>query len=325
MGILQTNEIIVDKIQIMRLLIPYKLFVVLIIVWLSGLPLCAVAQFSIHNQQVDKNVKSAFSAMYNFQFKKANRLVRSSIENDTNNAWYYFTVSNIQLWEIFAGSTDDEFRNDYRENLNQHLHYCDNLLDEKEARFLRIMHYAYMTRLTMDEEEYFAAFKAIRNYYHLLEPTFNDTTYAPYLLIDGLYFYLFGYAYDEYILLRPFLKFYKKGNSKAGLRYLDKAANSPDKIIRTEASYFLMKIWFELEKNPQKAFLYAQLLYHSYPGNFIFNFYYHKIKKAINPNYSPDLKEIRMRVIENSQLNKKQKMHFENLLKNQYPVKTPAN
>lgn len=296
------------------------LFATGIIISILVTPFTSVAQFSIENRKVDKDVKSAFSALYNFKFEKAHEFMSNTIEDENNNAWYYFTVSNIQLWEIFASFSNEELKNEYRENLDHHFHYCNQLSNNKEARFLRIMYYTYLTRLTMNEGEYFAAFRAIRNYYHLLEPTFNDTVFAPYLLVDGLYFYLYSYAYDEYTLLRPFLKFYKKGNAHKGLRYLNKASNSPNKIIRTEARYFLMKIWFDLENNPQKAFTYAQLLYHSYPGNFIFNMYYHKISKSLDPYYSLDLEKIRDRILSNAQLDDDQKMYFEYLLRFHYPA-----
>ena len=287
---------------------------------LLGMPLLSVPQFSIKNNKVNKEVTTAFEALYDFQFETAHDLISRNIENGNANAWHYFTISNIQLWEIFAGASGDNIKKNYRENLNQQFQFCDELSHEKEERFLRIMYYAYLSRLTMQESEYLTAFRTISNYYDLVKPTFEDTSYAPYMLIDGLYYYLFDYARKEYVLLRPFLEFYEEGDAGRGLRYLKKAANSSNKIIRTEACYFLIKIWFDLEDKPKKAFPYARRLHHTYPGNFIFDLYYRKIKKSLDPDYSPDLEKIKERVLTNSELNTQQKTYFQYLLKHRYPA-----
>lgn len=283
------------------------------------IPIQASAQFSLEDKKLDRKIQRSFHYLYNFQFASAQDNLTGREDSLDVGSWEYFALSNINLWQIFAGAKDEEIQSKYRANLDSQLKHCDELSNKKETRFLKIMHYAYLTRLTLSEKEYFSAFKAVSKYYDLLKPTFSDTTYAPYLLIDGLYFYLFSYAHKNYVLLRPFLSFYKKGDAQKGIHYLKKAANASNEIIRTEASYFLMKIWYEMEKKPLKALPYARHLKSEYPGNFIFDYYYQQIQASVKPDYETDIKKVEDRVVSHAELSQSQEYYFKYLLKYQYP------
>ncbi|MFW6019158.1 MAG: hypothetical protein ACOCPM_01130 [Bacteroidales bacterium] len=283
------------------------------------IPLQGNAQFSLEDKSLDRKIRRSFHHLYNFQFSSAQKVLNGAADSLEADSWEYFALSNIHLWQIFAGAKDEEIQKKYRFYLDLQLQHSDKISNEKEARFLKIMHYTYLTRLTLNEKEYFSAFKAVSKYYSLLKPTFSDTTYAPYLLIDGLYYYLFSYAHKNYVLLRPFLSVYKQGDARKGIRYLKKAASSSNEIIRTEARYFLMKIYYEMESKPQKALPYARHLKSEYPGNFIFDFYYHQIQASLKQNYVADIKKVKDRIISKAELNKSHKHYFKTLLQEKYP------
>lgn len=283
------------------------------------LPKQASAQFALSDQEVNADVTNIFLDIYNFEFDSAYYKIEQAKIEKGYASWYFFAASNVELWRMFAGELTSKAEKPYKTNLHKLLKSCDSLKDEKEQRFLRIMHYTYRTRLSMTNKDYISAFKAISKYYDLLEPTFEVDDYPPYALIDGLYFYLYDYARDKYFLLRPFLAFYKKGDADRGLKYLKKAAKCPHQVISTEASYFLMKIYFDLEENPVKALPYATKLYNEFPGNFIFNFYYHRIRDDLEGDYQPDLDGARKRVLDHAQLNEIQNTYFEFLIKYRYP------
>jgi hypothetical protein len=299
----------------------YRFFAIigLIALLIIGSPKQASSQFALSDEKVNKDVTDIFLSIYNFEFDSAYyKIQHADIENGYE-SWYFFAASNIELWRMFAGELKSKAEKSYKMNLQRLLNNCDSLDNEKEQRFLRIMHYTYRTRLSMTNKDYIAAFKAISKYYDLLEPTFEVDGYPPYALIDGLYYYLYDYARDKYFLLRPFLAFYKNGDADKGLKYLKKAAKCPHQVISTEASYFLMKIYFDLEENPVKALPYATKLYNEFPGNFIFNFYYHRIRDDLERDYQTDLDAARKRVLKHAQLNEIQNTYFELLIKYRYP------
>ncbi len=307
----------------MKLLLIFRQTVVNIIVVFLFVPVTTNASkesFSLRDEQTDENLRQIFSSIYNFRFDEAERLLMEAKKTPQSESWYYFASSNLDLWKIFAGDKDNELACSFKQNLSRLLTASDSLKSKHEQRFLRIMHYSYKTRLSMTNKEYVAAFKAISKYYDLLEPTFEQNGYMPFKLINGLYFYLIDYAGENYFLLRPFLRFYKSGDVTTGLNYLEASASCTNEILSTEATYFLMKIYFDLEDNPEKALPYAARLYKKYPGNFIFNLYYHKIKSKIRPKYIAETEKEKQRVMRVAQLNQAQKLYFNILLEIRYPA-----
>ncbi|MFO8053580.1 MAG: hypothetical protein R6U19_00260 [Bacteroidales bacterium] len=277
------------------------------------------AQEVLHNEQTDKEITRAFHEIYNFRFDSAQQIINHAETNPENSAWYYFASSNINLWKIFGGSLKSKQEPLFNKNLEYLLENCEALHNDKEKQFLLIMYYTYKTRLSMSRKEYIEAFKAIRQYYSLLDPVFKNQDYPPYRLINGLYLYLFDHARENYMLFRPFLLFYKQGDAQKGLEHLEKASENPHMIISTEACYFLMKIYYDMEEDPCQALPYARKLYSKYPGNFIFNYYYHKIKSELHPFYYIDINMEKNRVLKHSCLSTVQQNYFEFLLRFRYP------
>ena len=90
-------------------------------------------------------------------------------------------------------------------------------------------------------------------------------------LVLGLYFYFIDYIENEYFIMSVAFMSFPKGDKNKGLRYLEKCSISSDEMIRTEANYFLLKIYAYTEKDYSKAYVNAQILTQQHPNNLVYS------------------------------------------------------
>ena len=131
----------------------------------------------------------------------------------------------------------------------------------------------------------------------------------------AMYNYFMGKAKSDYWFAFPLLSTYPKADKWKGIEMLKICSFSKDKLVQTEADYFLMKIFLEAEKNTMLAMPYAQALTEQYPNNIIFQYYYFEILLS-----KGDVKLILEQLVrfntcyENPELNTNQITHFQNLI-----------
>jgi hypothetical protein len=105
----------------------------------------------------------------------------------------------------------------------------------------------------------------------------KEKAYPDFNLTSGLYNYLSDYGTRKYPFLVFYSLMYPRGNMLKGLEQLKVATQNDDEVIRTEAHYFLMKIYIELEKNYEEALYHASYLTEKHPGNLIFLYHYYQL------------------------------------------------
>lgn len=136
-------------------------------------------------------------------------------------------------------------------------------------------------------------------------------------LMMGLYLYLICYLKSEYFFINPFLLSISDGNKKMGLEYLEKCSLSKNEIVRTEANYFLYKIYFSLEHDIIKADKKINTLIELYPKNIVFNV--EKLNILNAQKKANEAKKLKIQITENinNNINLKttQKQHFLRLIK----------
>ncbi len=141
----------------------------------------------------------------------------------------------------------------------------------------------------------------------------KETVHEMFNLTSGLYNYFVTRSQKDYPYLIPYLIFYPKGNMETGIKQLMAAYKSKNTILKTEAGYFLMKIYLEQEKDYTKAEFFARDLLNRYPDNLIFRYYFfksllvqNKIDQAINESI-----KINSLAKENIELTPAQQEHFD--------------
>src|SRR4030095_12884108 len=92
------------------------------------------------------------------------------------------------------------------------------------------------------------------------------------LLGLGLFDYLADVAPEQYPILKPFARFFPKGNRAQGLQELALAVEK-GQFVRIEAAFCLVQINYVFERDYATALHYARWLRDRYPNNSLFHIY----------------------------------------------------
>jgi len=229
---------------------------------------------------------------------------------------YQAVKANYYWWLLISGD-------DSESNLQQCQKHLDGTLaiikqkPEKqhtnEDVFNLIFSYAYKARLEILHGKYFSAVQYLRYTLDYLKFSLeNENSYEQFKLSAGLYHYFAAYSIDKYPIIYPYFIFYPRADKAKGLKILKICAKSENLVLRTEATYFLMKISHEIEHNYTDAENYAKQLLLWYPQNLVFRYTYFKILLAAKKEEQAvnELNCIKQNAAHNSQLSDKQKKHF---------------
>jgi hypothetical protein len=227
----------------------------------------------------NKDITLTFEKIYNYQLSSADSLVTKEINKSNACEWQLLKV-NVAWWQIVSGYNEDKYWNKlFLNQIDQALKDIGKSnLEINKNRYYFIILYAFRTRYDAFNEKYFSAVNHLNACINHIKKTFDkEEEYEPFYLTSGLYYYFMAKSWENYPLMRPYLKIYPKGNKVKGLSYLYKIANSKDIFLKSEANYFLMRIFYDMEKQFDKAEFHAEFLLKLYPENIMYRYYLIKI------------------------------------------------
>ena len=259
-------------------------------------------------------INSYYHSLYNFSFSRADSSVLLLSKSDMDRATIYNIKANLLWWKLISGDSP---------NLN--LQNCSYNIDEsirlnlknkqRDKDFLLNIIYSYSLKARLESyngntlKSFICFYKSIGYIRECIKISGTDENVN---LILGLYLYLMDYIRDEYNLLSTLLFSFPEGNKTKGLEYLENCSVSKNEMVRTEANYFLFKIYLDLEKDSNKAFVYVRVLNEQYPDNLVFNM--EKLKLLLIFKKSNETQLYRKMLIDKIQtaenINTLQKNHF---------------
>jgi tetratricopeptide (TPR) repeat protein len=139
-----------------------------------------------------------------------------------------------------------------------------------EAKFFLAAAYGFKGRLHAERRHYTRASFAARNALEYLKKGRTPNELSPeFLFGDALYNYYSIWVPENFKFLKPIVSMFPKGNKELGLQQLDRVTRYAF-YTRTEAQYFLMRIYANEEGSPAKAFPMAEYLNKTFPDNAYF-------------------------------------------------------
>lgn len=235
-------------------------------------------------QEAGKNATLLAEYCYRFQFKSADSLmaVIEKPSGGVKTAEVFLLKANMIWWNLISGNDSKKLRDDYYKAL-----YAAEKHLEVEADggysyiYKNICLYGYLARMDGLNKNYLKAFFQINNCFKYLEESFgNEEQYQFFYLSSGLYNYYMVTSAKKYPVIIPYLYFYPRGDLNKGFQYLEYAAGHKNKLLSTEANYFLMKIHLEDGRYAQ-SLIYSDRLTQLYPANGLFLYYrFHALLKG---------------------------------------------
>ena len=287
-----------------------------IIVLFMCLQIPAYSQSSdfIKNDSISSYLDKGFSAIYHYEFVKAESIIKDFKYYHFNNPWPYLLATNYYWWRYISGEENQSILNQFNNNLKA----TETRLNTKDFKennnlFCLIMVYMYKARVKLLYREYIATLNAVKKNINVVEKSFGrESQYEPFFMTTGLYNCLITAA-DKFVVMAPFKVFFPEGNKSKGFQYLGKTAVSKNICLFTESNYFLMKIWTEVESRTDMAQKYAETLVAKYPENLLFRFHLWSISKKNKQTAlaAQQVDGIRKQVSGSKQLNDAQRKYWQ--------------
>lgn len=271
-------------------------------------------------QKIDNlndTITRILTEIYQFQLSKYNEDIDNLKTIDLPDNQYRYLKANLQWWYILNGHNN---KNDQRICIN----YIDQSIDAyKQKRNINIedkltLFSAYILKMRVNNlgDHKLKSARLLLKILNLSEDLIEEMPNGEQkTFIKGVYHYFTNYAKEESIVASIFLYGYSDENKEKGLKYLEKAAQSSNSAIRTEAHYLLYKIYSTLENNKQKALDNAEWLSHTYPENIFYKAeYFLTLCRSHFKKKSLIVKNKLLQQIEiSSELDEKEKQYYYNL------------
>ena len=231
--------------------------------------------------------EKAMTALYDFRFHHADSLIQNIEKAFPYHYLPHLTRANYYWWKIISENPGSDQQQLYLNSLNNAEYTVRQIFMAREYDYADVFHfinlYALKARLDLLNGSYAKALRHMKNCVDFIGLSRGrEELHDDFYLTSGLYNYLTEYGSAKYPFLRLYTLMYPKGNMRLGISQLETAARSQDPVIQTEAHYFLMKIFLELEQDYQKALEYAGWLATKYPGNLIYLYHYHELLSLNN-------------------------------------------
>ncbi|MBK7029386.1 MAG: hypothetical protein IPH45_09295 [Bacteroidales bacterium] len=289
-------------------------FTILILVFGSPLHLFAESRVKI--------AEIIYKETSGFNFQKVDSILKIYEPNTEFNLDYELAVVNYYWWKIISGNNNERYSALLEKRVEDVMakYSASKKKYDDRSLFLLISICAYNARVSLLDNSYLSALGDLSKYYSFLKISIGlENRYAPFLLTTGLYNYFYGLARERYPLLSPVLNQFQYGNKELGIVFLKKAALSKDWKISQEATYFLMKIAFDINSNYLEAEKYCRILLSNTPGNILYQQYMFRVFVATNRISSAEekLKLMEKLAVNNSNLSDDERSFFVNQSKSE--------
>jgi hypothetical protein len=253
------------------------LWVAILIVFMVGMTFQLRAE-----EPLDNDVKTALIAIYDFRFHDADSLLNHMETNYRGSYLPHLVRAGFYWWLIISEDDSSVNKERYIASLSKAEISINTVFQNNSYYYKDIFHlinlYALKARLDLLNGNYLKALRHMKNCVDFIDISLGkEKAYPDFNLTSGLYNYLSDYGTRKYPFLVFYSLMYPRGNMLKGLEQLKVATQNDDEVIRTEAHYFLMKIYIELEKNYEEALYHASYLTEKHPGNLIFLYHYYQL------------------------------------------------
>jgi len=262
----------------------------------------------------DRLVKDFFRNLYDFSFQRADSLITIMEDLRTDRSTLLIVKADLAWWRLLSGDNTEVNMKICIDNIDESIR--TNLKDDHpDINTLFNIIYSYSLKVRLDNYKG-NSIGAFINFYRssaFIEKCRNvNITDEKFALVLGMYYYFISYIGHKYFLLNTFLFSLPDGDREKGLSYLVKCSGSSDDVIRTEADYFLMKIYSEAEKEYSKALDYARIISGMHPDNPVYSLEVLRLMMKMKQYREAAVtgKELVDRITRAKKLNDAQKKHF---------------
>lgn len=225
----------------------------------------------------DGHTRRGIEYVYNLEFDRAQQEFRQLTKLRPEHPAGNFFLAMVEWWRILMDIDNTTHDEKFYAMLEKVIRQCDQLLEKNEndvtALFFKGGSIGFRGRLRAHRDEWLKAandgrlaLPIVQKAYEL-EPNNYDV-----LLGIGIYNYYAEVIPEQYPFVKPFMLFFPKGEKNKGIIQLQEAAEKAQ-YADIEASYFLIQLYHNYEKQYLLALPIAKKLHERFPNNPIFHRY----------------------------------------------------
>jgi len=271
------------------------------------------------SQEDSLRIEKFYQNLYNYKFLSADSILKDMSDQKISSQITGILQISLSWWQIISGENTQDKIDSLFKRIDSNIALIEYKTQKSELSQDEILQlivlYSYKSRLHNYQNNRLASFSAFKqsfNYFEKLIP-FDSGNCDMYNFIAGMYYALGGHLHQQFspVFILGLNRNY--ADTAKGYKLLKLCTLSQNKQIRTESIYFLMKLYFEAQDDPEVASTYSGQLVDQFPDNLVFRFNYvlmlYTLGKynAAESAYQKLLKRSQM----NLQLTTRQKQHFE--------------
>lgn len=235
----------------------------------------------LNNMYIQMEVNESVNDIYNAEHEKVKKDLLWLRYRFPNHPLPYFLFGLNEWWKILPEPS-------HYPNNEKMIAYLDTAqfyaeaMEEKdeenlEAKFFLAAIHGFKGRFYAENQNWTKAAFEARSALSYMEDSKGNKNLSPeFLFGDALYNYYVEWVPEHYPILKPVLSFFDDGDKKLGVEQLTKVAQNAF-YTRTEAQYFLMRIWALDEGQLFKGLQLSEYLHETYPQNAYFHRFYARL------------------------------------------------
>lgn len=225
----------------------------------------------------DDHTRRGVDFIYSLQFDSAKSEFNQLIKIKPDHPAGHFFLAMVEWWEILIDLNNKDNDEYFYSLLEKVINVCDKKLDSNQddvtALFFKGGAIGFRGRLRVHREEWLLAANDGRLAIPIVHRAYKiEPNNVDILLGMGIYNYYRDVIPEEYPFVKPFVIFFPSGDRMLGIQQLRQASEKA-RYANIEATYFLIQILSNYEKQYSQALPLALKLYQRYPGNPVFQRY----------------------------------------------------
>jgi hypothetical protein len=271
-------------------------------------------QAKINQSQID----TFYLRLYNYKFFSADSILQHISSKETDQGVIDLLQITYKWWLVISGECNPSGIDPLMDKIDHSIAAIEkNNSSQKlnqDKLFQLIVMYSYKSRvhnLQHNRLNSFSAYNSSLDYFGQLIPC-EKVSCDMYNFVAGMYYSLGGYMKEQYPSLYFLVFDDRYVDRQKGYTLLSQGVQSENLLVQTESIYFFMKLYSDVENNPDAALKYSEMLIHKFPDNLVFRYNQLQLLKAQGSieRMEEEFLELEERAAKNPELTEKQKIHF---------------
>ncbi len=247
-------------------------------------PLADTVQL-MQNEDLQIEATEALNSMYNFKFDVAETKFQEILRRYPEHPLPYYIIGLSNWWKMMPYGEDDPklkiHEPEFDKYMDLSIDKAEKLLskseDNIEAIFFLCAAHALIARHYAENGQEMRSLNNTRKAFHYFKRLNDKKDLSPeFLFFSALFNYYAAWFKGEYKMMSPVLSLFPEGDKTLGIKQLKEVSYNAF-WTRTEAQYFLMRIYYNEEENEKSALAFSEYLAKTFPDNPYFQRIYARI------------------------------------------------